>query len=136
MECTHCLRTMAHSVLVRSVVDVDLCTGCAADLATRQSAATPLMVAALAQYLQEWGAAPSTTHQHDAARRFWGSVTPFADAVDLAAVAFALETLATVSTAAPRPATMLDDPYDEHVPTDADADALASLRVTAAVSAG
>src|SRR3954454_4376008 len=71
MECTHCLRTMAHSVLVRSVVDVDLCTGCAADLATRQSAATPLMVAALAQYLQEWGAAPSTTHQHDAARRFW-----------------------------------------------------------------
>jgi hypothetical protein len=125
MECTNCLRTMAHSVLVRSVVDVDLCTGCAADLATRQSAATPLVVAALAQYLQEWGAAPSAAHRRDAGRRFWASVTPFADADDLAGVACALESLAAASTAVHSPTIVLDDPAD-HL----------SLRLTAAASAG
>src|SRR4051812_33669276 len=134
MECTHCLRTMAHSVLVRSVVDVDLCTGCAADLATRQSAATPLVVAALAQFLQEWGAAPTAVHRRDAARRFWATVTPFADAVDLAGVACALETLATVSPAVPSPMIVLDDPADHDAP--ADADTLISLRLTAVASAG
>ena len=95
MECGRCLRSMAHSVLVRSVKDLDLCDQCAREMtAIEREATAPLVVAAFAQFLNDWGTTlPTEPCRQETADYFWASLAPFADAIDLSDVSRALEAL-------------------------------------------
>jgi hypothetical protein len=89
VECTGCLGEMSHSVLIRSVQHLDLCTSCASRLTAAEIAAmTPLVVAAFAQFLKQRSSTPSAQScRFDAAREFWDELEPFREslrALDLA----------------------------------------------------
>jgi len=86
---------MAHSVLIRSVKDLELCESCARELTSvEREVMTPLVVASLASYLHAWWRTPPHEPcRHDIARSFWTSLAPFSDAIDHSEVAGALEAL-------------------------------------------
>jgi hypothetical protein len=95
MDCGGCLRSLAHSVLVQSARDLDLCPSCADYLAARRrEAMTPLVVAAFAQFLHDWSVTlPTERYRDEAARRFWASLEPFGEAMDHVQVKGALDVI-------------------------------------------
>jgi hypothetical protein len=86
---------MAHSVLIHSVKDLELCGSCARELTAIESeAVAPLVVDAFAQFLRDWSTTlPTGPCRQETAHHFWTSLASFGDAIDLSDVTRALEAL-------------------------------------------
>jgi hypothetical protein len=100
MECSFCLQRPADGALVRSVNSSYVCTRCAARIAAcERAAATPLVVAGLAAFFEEWQESPDDASSTGrAARRFWSELSSFeglAGSIDV------LRALAVLASAAP-----------------------------------
>lgn len=95
MECIRCSGAMAEPILIRSVKDLRLCDACANELgAIERQAVAPLIVAAFAQFVSDWTTTLATEpRRDDSADRFWESLAPFDDEVDVEDIAEMLDAL-------------------------------------------